>query len=82
MKLDAHSIVSLFHILFVVPLFLYVGIKRTSIPKIMFPFLLGLGVFVMAYHFYLAYSWSKYLDKLYSCTNHWSVISIYWLHWT
>jgi hypothetical protein len=72
MKLDAHSIVSLFHILFVVPLFLYVGIKRTSIPKIMFPFLLGLGVFVMAYHFYLAYkktiagqsTWINYIHAL------------------
>lgn len=72
MKLDAHSIISLFHILFVVPLFLYVGIKGTSIPKIMFPFLLGLGVFVMVYHFYLAYkktiagqsAWINYIHAL------------------
>lgn len=59
MKLDAHSIISLFHILFVGPLFLYVGIKATKIPKIMFPILLGLGAFIIVYHFYLAYKKTK-----------------------
>jgi len=65
-------IIHLFHILFVGPLFLYVGIKSTSIPKIMFPFLLGLGVFLMVYHFYLAYkktvagqsAWINYFHAL------------------
>jgi hypothetical protein len=37
------------------PLFLYVGIETTTIPKIMFPILLGLGAFLIAYHAYLAY---------------------------
>lgn len=72
MKLDAHSIVSLFHILLVGPLFLYVGIKATGIPKILFPILLGLGAFIMAYHFYLAYkkmsegksAWINYIHIL------------------
>ena len=72
MKLDALTIIHLFHIFFVGPLFLYVGIKSTSIPKIMFPFLLGLGVFVMVYHFYLAYkktiagqsAWINYIHAL------------------
>ena len=37
MKFDAHTIIHLFHIFFVGPLFLYVGINATNIPKIMFP---------------------------------------------
>jgi hypothetical protein len=72
MNLNAMMIIHLFHIFFVGPLFLYVGIKSTSIPKIMFPFLLGLGVFVMVYHFYLAYkktiagqsAWINYIHAL------------------
>jgi uncharacterized membrane protein len=55
MAIDAHFIIHLLHILLVGPLFLYVGIKSTTIPSIMFPFLLGLGLFIMVYHCYLAY---------------------------
>ena len=72
MKFDAHSIISLFHVLIVGPLFLYVGIKATDIPKVMYPILLGLGTFIMAYHFYLAYkktmegksAWVNYIHAL------------------
>ena len=72
MKFDAHSIVNLFHIFLVGPLFLYVGIKATGIPKIMYPILLGLGAFIMVYHFYLAYkkmsegksAWVNYIHFL------------------
>jgi Na+-transporting methylmalonyl-CoA/oxaloacetate decarboxylase beta subunit len=42
--------------LLVGPLFLYVGIKRETIPKLMFPFLLVLGAFITLYHIYLAYN--------------------------
>jgi|UniRef100_A0A6C0I771 hypothetical protein len=56
MKFDKHSIIQLFHILLVGPLFLYVGIKGTTIMKQMFPFLLVLGAFIMSYHMYLAYN--------------------------
>jgi hypothetical protein len=56
MKLDKHAIIHLFHILLVGPLFLYVGIKRDSIPSLMFPFLLVLGTIVILYHAYLAYN--------------------------
>ena len=44
--------VKLFHIAIVGALFLYVGIKRTEIPKWMFPGLLGLGVISILYHAY------------------------------
>jgi hypothetical protein len=36
-------------------LFLYVGIKRTDIPKWMFPALLALGAFIVLYHAYKVY---------------------------
>jgi hypothetical protein len=54
--LDKLTIIHLFHILLVGPLFLYVGIKRETIPKLMFPFLLVLGAFITLYHMYLAYN--------------------------
>lgn len=56
MKLDKHTIIHLFHILLVGPLFLYVGIKRDAIPSLMFPFLLVLGIFITIYHAYLAFN--------------------------
>ena len=72
MNFDAHIIVHLFHIFLVGPLFLYVGIEATTIPKIMFPILLGLGAFLIAYHAYLAYkktmegksAWVNYFHAL------------------
>jgi hypothetical protein len=54
--MNKHTIIHLFHILLVGPLFLYVGIKRETIPKLMFPFLLVLGAFITLYHMYLAYN--------------------------
>lgn len=56
MNFDKHTIIHLFHILLVGPLFIYVGIKRETIPKLMFPFLLVLGAFITLYHIYLAYN--------------------------
>jgi len=56
MALDKHAIIHLFHILLVGPLFLYVGIKRNTLPSFMFPFLLVLGIFITIYHAYLAYN--------------------------
>lgn len=46
--------VRIFHIAIVGALFLYVGIKRTEIPKWMFPALLALGAFIVLYHAYKA----------------------------
>ena len=47
--------VHLFHILFVGTFFLYVGIKSTNTPAFMYPFLLGLGIFIILYHAYKTY---------------------------
>ena len=46
--------IHLFHILFVGILFFYVGIVKNSIPKFMFPGLLGLGAIIVIYHIYKA----------------------------
>lgn len=54
--MSSNTFVKVFHILVVGALFLYVAIKRTQIPKWMFPGLLGLGIFLILYHGYKAYN--------------------------
>ena len=46
----SNTLVHLFHLILVGGLFLYVGIHRTHIPKLMYPFLLGLGIVIIIYH--------------------------------
>ena len=46
--------VSLFHVLIISVLFLYVGIVKTEVPTVMFPLLLGLGAIIIPYHAYKA----------------------------
>jgi hypothetical protein len=53
--MDKHLVLQLFHIFFVGPLFLYVAILRTKIPEFMYPFLFGLGIFIILYHSYKTY---------------------------
>jgi hypothetical protein len=62
--MNTEQIVHLFHILIVGSLFLYVGIVREKIPKLMFPVLLILGVIIIVYHIYKAYNYMK-VDKPY-----------------
>lgn len=50
--IDAHAIVSLFHIFFVSPLFLAVGYMRSNTPIWLYWLLLGLGCIVFVYHTY------------------------------
>lgn len=52
----SNILIKLFHIVIVGALFLYVGIKRTEIPKWMFPLLLILGVIIVGYHGYKVYN--------------------------
>ena len=54
--MNPESIVHLFHILIIGGLFLYVGIQKTNIPKFGFPILLGLGIIIILYHAFKAYS--------------------------
>jgi hypothetical protein len=46
----------LFHIFFVGTLFLYVGINGQKSPAFIFPFLKYLGILIIAYHAYKAYT--------------------------
>jgi len=62
--MEIRTYVHLFHILLVGSLFLYVGIYRTTIPTLMYPILLGLGLFIIFYHSYKAYNYMK-LGKSY-----------------
>jgi Na+-transporting methylmalonyl-CoA/oxaloacetate decarboxylase beta subunit len=57
--MNQYLLVHLFHILFVGTLFMYVGIRRTNIPAIMFPILLTLGIVIMAYHSYKVYNYMQ-----------------------
>lgn len=50
--MDLHKLVHLFHIFVVGSLFLYVGINREKIYKIMFPILFYLGIIIILYHVY------------------------------
>lgn len=62
--MNTETLVHLFHILIVGSLFLYVGIVREKIPKLMFPVLLILGAIIIVYHIYKAYNYMK-ADKPY-----------------
>jgi hypothetical protein len=51
--------VGIMHIIVIGALFLYVGIRRTNIPKVFFPILLFLGIVIVLYHSYKSYLRSK-----------------------
>lgn len=53
--------IQLFHILFVGPLFLYIGIKQKEMPSLMFKASAFLGGFIILYHSYKAYL--KFAEK-------------------
>ena len=57
--MNPEALVHLFHIIIVGGLFLYVGIYKTKIPKIMFPVLLGLGIVIILYHIFKVYNYMK-----------------------
>ena len=57
--MDNHKLVHLFHIIIVGGLFLYVGINREKISSVLFNILFYLGIFIILYHLYKAYSYLK-----------------------
>ena len=50
MKLDKHFILSIFHLVLVVPLFLWVGFQRASTPDWLYMALFAIGGIVLVYH--------------------------------
>ena len=55
--MDSHTVIHLFHILIVGSLFIYLGINRENIYKPLFKVLLILGLLIISYHLYKAYSY-------------------------
>ena len=53
------TLVHLFHIIIVGGLFLYVGINREKISKVLFRILLGVGFLIIFYHIYKTYTYIK-----------------------
>ena len=47
------NLILLFHILFVGPLFLYVGLMKSKMHNILRKIIIGLGVIVVLYHSYM-----------------------------
>ena len=47
--MDIHLLLAIFHIFFVVPLFLYVGIQRAATPEWTYTVLFGLGILLLVY---------------------------------
>ncbi len=50
MQVDSRVFIALFHILFVAPLFLFVGMRRINTPEEVYQGLLVIGTFVLGYH--------------------------------
>ncbi|NBP58800.1 hypothetical protein EBU71_20100 [bacterium] len=50
MKIDYHMVLSLFHLLIIVPLLLFVGFQRASTPQWLYMTLLSIGGVVFLYH--------------------------------
>ena len=48
--MDIHLLLAIFHIFFVVPLFLFVGLQRAATPEWLYNILFGLGVLLFIYH--------------------------------
>jgi hypothetical protein len=54
--MNSQQLLSLFHVLIVGPLFLYVSLTAASLPAFAFPSLLALGVILLGYQGYKAYT--------------------------
>ena len=52
MKVDQHFILSLFHVLLVSPLLLFVGFQRASTPNWLYTAFLVIGMVIIMYHGY------------------------------
>jgi hypothetical protein len=48
--MDKHLLLALFHIVFVVPLFLYIGFQRAATAEWLYNLVFGLGLILLAYH--------------------------------
>ena len=58
-----HEYIFLIHILFVGPLYIYVGYMKNKTPNMLFNIMLVLGIVVMLYHLYKLYKSLSYKNK-------------------
>jgi len=52
--MDAHLLLSIFHIMFVVPLFLFIGFQRAATPEWLYNVVFGIGLLLLIVHSYKA----------------------------
>ena len=50
--MQEHFTLSIIHILFIVPLFLYVGFKRSDMPQWLYTAIFAIGIVILLYHGY------------------------------
>lgn len=50
MELDTHAILALMHLLFIVPLFLFIGINRGATPAWLFQAITVMAIIIFVYH--------------------------------
>ncbi len=48
--MDTHLLLAIFHLVLIVPLFLYVGFQRAATPDWLYHVLFGVGLLVFVYH--------------------------------
>ena len=53
--MNEHLVLNIFHVFFVAPLLIYVGVQRASSPEWLYKVLLAIGVVIVLYHTYRAY---------------------------
>ena len=54
--MDIHLQLALFHVLIIAPFLIYVGLAREQVPDSIFYLLGALGIYLLAYHIYKAYT--------------------------
>jgi ABC-type uncharacterized transport system YnjBCD permease subunit len=71
--MDKHAVLSFFHLIFVVPLFLYIGFQRSSVPHWVYLTIFTIGAVIFVYHGFKlflriqsqsAYSWVNAIHVL------------------
>jgi len=50
MELDYHFVLSVFHLILIVPLFLFIGFQRAATPEWLYLAILSIGILIFFYH--------------------------------